>query len=391
MTAIRSIGGDASGPPVGGPGPSLTSFAMALSIGIVGLPNVGKSTLFNALTRAGALAANYPFATIEPNTGVVPIPDSRLEVLAGIFGSQRAVPATVTFVDIAGLVKGASEGEGLGNQFLANIRDANAICHVVRGFAAQTVAHVDGFDAETLDPRRDIETIETELAIADLQTIDRRLPRLEKESTIDRALLPQVELMRDLRATVASGRMVSGVPRLMAMADRFSDLHLLTAKPVIYVFNLDERGLGDSSLRERLAGLVAPAESLFLDAQIEAEMGELDDDDRRELLAAIGQEEPGLNAVIRAAYRTLGLQSFLTAGEKEARAWTIRSGATAPEAAGAIHTDFQRGFIAAEVVGYDDLVEAGSWVTARARGLVRTEGKSYVMRPEDVVEFRFNV
>jgi hypothetical protein len=360
---------------------------MALSIGIVGLPNVGKSTLFNALTSAGVLAANYPFATIEPNTGVVPIPDDRLEVLAGIFGSKRVVPATVTFVDIAGLVKGASEGEGLGNQFLANIRDANAICHVVRGFTSDSVAHVE----EAMDPRRDIETIETELAIADLQTIDKRLPRLEKESTIDRSLLPRVELLQELRATVASGRMVSTVPRLMAAADDFADLHLLTAKPVIYVFNLDERGLHDRPLRERLTGLVAPAEALFLDAQIEAEIGELDEEDRRELLVSVGQDEPGLHAVIRAAYSTLGLQSFLTAGEKEARAWTIRSGATAPEAAGVIHTDFQKGFIAAEVIGYDALVEAGSWVTARARGLVRTEGRSYVMRPDDVVEFRFNV
>ena len=370
---------------------------MALSIGIVGLPNVGKSTLFNALTDAGVLAANYPFATIEPNTGVVPIPDDRLEVLAGIFGSKRLVPATVTFVDIAGLVKGASEGEGLGNQFLANIRDASAICHVVRGFTSERVAHVatsrvrGSSPVVDLDPGRDIEIIETELAIADLQTIDKRLSRLEKESTIDRSLLPQVELMRELRATVASGRTVSSVPRLMAAADGFADLHLLTAKPIIYVFNLDEAGLLDLPLRQQLSELVAPAESLFLDAQIEAEMGGLDDDDRREVLASVGQEEPGLHAVIRAAYLALGLQSFLTAGEKEARAWTIPSGATAPEAAGVIHTDFQRGFIAAEVVGYEALVQAGSWVTARARGLVRTEGKTYVMRPDDVVEFRFNV
>jgi GTP-binding protein YchF len=360
---------------------------MALSIGIVGLPNVGKSTLFNALTNAGALAANYPFATIEPNTGVVPIPDPRLEVLAGLFGSKRVVPATVTFVDIAGLVKGASEGEGLGNQFLANIRDANAICHVVRGFRSESVSHVE----EDLDPKRDIEVIEAELALADLQTIDRRLPRLEREATVDRSLVPRVELLQQIRSVVASGQLVSQVQHLMAASDDFADLHLLTAKPVIYVFNLDEEGLHDVELRDRLAGLVAPARALFLDAQIEAEIAELDEEDRRELLESIGQEEAGLDAVIRAAYETLGLQSFLTTGEKETRAWTVRSGATAPEAAGVIHTDFQRGFIAAEVVDYDDLVAAGSWVNARARGLVRTEGKAYVMRPNDVVEFRFNV
>jgi GTP-binding protein YchF len=360
---------------------------MALSIGIVGLPNVGKSTLFNALTDAGVLAANYPFATIEPNTGVVPIPDPRLEVLAGIFESRKVVPATVTFVDIAGLVEGASEGEGLGNQFLANIRDANAICHVVRGFRSQNVAHVEA----DLDPARDIEVIETELALADLQTIDRRLPRLQREATVDRSLLPQVELLEKLRSTVASGQMVSRVNGLMAAQDRFSDLHLLTAKPVIYVFNLDEQGLGDAELKARLADLVGPSQALFLDAQIEAEMGELDENDRGELLASIGQVEPGLHAVIRAAYETLGLQSFLTTGEKETRAWTIRSGSTAPEAAGVIHTDFQRGFIAAEVARYEDLVDAGSWVTARSRGLVRTEGRAYLMRPDDVVEFRFNV
>ena len=263
---------------------------MALSIGIVGLPNVGKSTLFNALTDAGVLAANYPFATIEPNTGVVPIPDPRLEVLARIFDSTRVIPATVTFVDIAGLVKGASEGEGLGNQFLANIRDANAICHVVRGFSSQSVAHVDN----ELDQSRDIETIETELAIADLQTIDKRLPRLEKESTLDRSLVPRVDLLRDLRSVVASGRVVSSVPAMMTRASEFADLHLLTAKPVIYVFNLDEAGLRDEDLRGRLSALVAPSESLFVDAQIEAEMGELDEGDRRELLASVGQDEPGL-------------------------------------------------------------------------------------------------
>ncbi len=360
---------------------------MSLSIGIVGLPNVGKSTLFNALTNAGVLAANYPFATIEPNTGVVPIPDPRLGELARIFSSKRVVPATVTFLDIAGLVRGSSEGEGLGNQFLANIREADAICHVVRGFTSQNVAHVE----DELDPAADIETIETELALADLQTIDRRLPRLEKEASIDKTLKSQFDLLSEVRSVVASGRMISKSPSLMEREPEFADLHLLTAKPVIYVFNLDEAGLGDGAVRSRLASLVAPAEALFLDAQIEAELGELDEEERLELLDSIGQDEPGLHAVIRAAYRALGLQSFLTAGEKEARAWTIRSGSTAPEAAGVIHTDFQRGFIAAEVIDFDRLVDTGSWAAARAKGLVRTEGKSYVMRRNDVVEFRFNV
>ena len=361
---------------------------MSVSIGIVGLPNVGKSTLFNALTRAGVLAANYPFATIEPNTGIVPIPDPRVETLAEIFRSARTVHATVTFVDIAGLVRGASTGEGLGNQFLANIREVDAICHVVRAFDSTQVVHVE----EGLDPGRDIGVIETELSIADLDTIERRLPKLEKEAKIDRSLQPRLDALRRVREVVAAGEVLSRDAGLLEVYHRhLGDLHLLTAKPVIYVFNTDERGLLDQERRIELTRLVASAEALFLDAQIESELVDLSPEERAELLASVGQDEPGLDVVIRSAYRTLGLQSFLTAGEKEARAWTVVSGATAPEAAGVIHTDFQRGFIAAEVVDYDKLVDAGSWQAARAAGLVRTEGKGYVMRPSDVVEFRFNV
>jgi GTP-binding protein YchF len=360
---------------------------MSLSIGIVGLPNVGKSTLFNALTNAGVLAANYPFATIDPNTGIVPIPDPRLDVLGQLFGSAKTTPATVTFVDIAGLVKGASQGEGLGNQFLANIRDVNAICHVVRAFDSSQVVHVE----DELHPLRDIEIVEAELAIADLETIDRRLLRLEKEARVDRSLQSRVDLLQEVRQIVATGAMVSSHPSLMVRVGELADLHLLTAKPIIYVFNSDEGTLADPDRRRELAALVEPAEALFLDAQIEAELTELNEGERVELLASVGQDEPGLNSVIRAAYKTLGLQSYLTGGEKETRAWTIRQGATAPEAAGVIHTDFQRGFIAAEVVDFDRLVEAGSWQAARSLGRIRTEGKTYVMKANDVVEFRFNV
>ena len=360
---------------------------MALSIGIVGLPNVGKSTLFNALTKAGILAANYPFATIDPNIGIVPIPDGRLDRLAEIFDSAKTVHATITFVDIAGLVKGAGRGEGLGNRFLASIRDVHAICHVVRAFEAPNVVHID----HELDPQRDIATIETELAIADLETISKRLRRLEKEAKIDKHLLPRVALLQKLETQLSTGQMVSASEALMSRVDEFADLHLLTAKPVIYVFNSDEDLLNDARRRGELADLVSPAEPLFLDAQFEAELTDLDVAERQEMLSAIGQTEPGLDAVIRSAHKILGLQSYLTGGEKESRAWTIRARATAPEAAGVIHTDFERGFIAAEIVDFDKLVDAGSWTAARSLGLVRTEGRTYQMKPNDVVEFRFNV
>jgi hypothetical protein len=361
---------------------------VGLTVGIVGLPNVGKSTLFNALTRAGVLAANYPFATIEPNIGVVPLPDPRLDVLARIFGSERVVPATVSFVDIAGIVRGASEGEGLGNKFLAHIREADAICQLIRGFADPDVVHLGG----QVDPAGDLETINTELILADLQTLEKALPRLDKEvkgKKTDPAVLAAASAARevlDKGETLFAGAVSAGVD-LAAIRD----LSLLTTKPFLYVFNVDEAVLGDTAARARLGALVAPAQSIVLDAQLEAELLELEPDEAAELLAGVGQSEPGLHLLARLAFDTLGLQTYLTAGPKEARAWTIRRGWTAPQAAGVIHTDFQRGFIKAEVVGFDDLVAAGSMAEAKARGKVRIEGKDYPMADGDVVEFRFNV
>ena len=359
---------------------------MSLTLGIVGLPNVGKSTLFNALTKADVVAANYPFATIEPNVGVVPLPDPRLEVLAKIHSSERVVPATVSFVDIAGLVRGASEGAGLGNKFLANIREANAICQVTRVFDDPDVVHVDG----RVDPSADIETVNTELVLADLQTLDRALPRLEKEARVQKDRRAALDAALAAKEVLDAGSTLFGAAARLDTAP-LRELTLLTTKPFLYVFNADEAVLADGVRRKQLAELVAPADAVFLDAKIEAELIELDDASAAELLAEIGQDEPGLHALARAGFHTLGLQTFLTAGPKESRAWTIRRGATAPQAAGVIHSDFERGFIKAEIVSYDDLVAAGSMVAARAAGKVRMEGKDYVMTDGDVVDFRFNV
>lgn len=362
---------------------------MALTIGIVGLPNAGKSTLFNALTNNDVLAANYPFATIEPNVGVVGVPDPRLNKLAEIFGSERILPATVQFVDIAGIVKGASEGEGMGNKFLSHIRESDAICQVTRVFRDEDVTHVEG----KVSPTDDIETISTELILADLQTIENALPRLEKEARKDKELLATVEAVKEAEQVLNSGK---GVFAAGLDPEPLRELHLMTAKPLLFVFNCDPEELKDEELKTKMRALVAPAEAIFLDAKSEAEIASLGDDEdalemRAEMLADLGIEEPGLDALARVGFDTLGLQTYLTAGPKEARAWTIRKGATAPEAAGVIHTDFQRGFIKAEIVSFDDLVAAGSMAEAKAAGKVRLEGKDYVMVDGDVVEFKFNV
>ena len=357
---------------------------MALTVGIVGLPNVGKSTLFNALTRAEVLAANYPFATIEPNIGVVGVPDDRLSVLAGIFASERVVPATVTFVDIAGIVRGASEGAGLGNKFLANIREADAICQVIRVFDDPDVVHVEG----RVSPSDDIETINTELILADMQTVEKALPRLQKEARLNK------EAQARLDAAVAAQDILNAGTTIFASGiDRepLRELFLLTSKPFLYVFNMDQNELHDEARKQQMRDLVAPADCVFLDAKLESELVELDEDEAQELLESTGQTESGLRQLARLAFSTLGLQTYLTAGPKEARAWTIRKGATAPEAAGVIHTDFQKGFIKAEVISFQDLVDAGSVTEVRSRGKARMEGKEYVMADGDVVEFRFNV
>jgi GTP-binding protein YchF len=357
----------------------------SLSVGIVGLPNVGKSTLFNAITNSSALVANYAFATIEPNVGIVNVPDERLTVLAGLYNAKKVIPATVSFTDIAGIVAGASKGEGLGNKFLSNIRNCQAIVQVVRDFNDGNVIHVEN----ELNPKKDIDTIKTELVLADLQVVEKRMPVIEKEARVNPKLTPVLAIYKRVHELLNNDQPLWNNPD--EDWSLLKDLQLLTLKPIIYLFNIDENGLNDDNKKAELTKLIAPNKPIFICAKLESELNEVDEQNRQELLESYGQKEPGLNVLTREAYNLLGLQSYLTAGEKEVRAWTIKKGSSAPQAAGVIHGDFERGFIAAEVIEYKDLVEYGSIIKARAAGKVRTEGKTYIVKPDDVIEFRFNV
>lgn len=358
---------------------------MSLSIGIVGLPNVGKSTLFNALTDNSILVANYPFATIEPNTGIVPVPDSRLNKLAEMYNTSKIIPATVTFVDIAGLVAGASQGEGLGNKFLTNIRQCDAIIHIVRAFHDDSVMHV----SKEVNPKNDIEIINTELILADIQTIESRLQKVMRDAKGNPKLKNTIDYLNELLSYLKSGKLISELKNLKN--EYFTDLNLLTSKSLIYVFNIDEETLTNEEKKTELKRLVEPSRTIFVCAKLENELRELNQNEATELLESYGVKETGLVQLIKTAYDMLGLQSFLTAGPKEVRAWTIHKGSTAPQSAGVIHTDFEKGFIAAQIVDYGDLITAGSEASARSAGKIRTEGRDYIMRPGDVVEFRFNV
>ena len=364
-----------------------------MKLGIVGLPNVGKSTLFNSLTKAGAESANYPFCTIDPNIGIVTVPDERLKVLGNLYNSEKVVPAIIEFVDIAGLVKGASKGEGLGNQFLSNIREVDAIIHVVRCFEDTNVIHVEG----SVDPERDIEIINLELIFSDLEIIERRISKAVKGAKNDKEQARELELLKDLKAHLEEGKMAKSFEADEDNIKLIASYNLLTAKPVIYAANVKEEDLIDDGgnndyvkVVEKLA-INDNSEVFVISARIEQEIAELDDDEKKMFLEELGISESGLEKLIKASYRILGLMSFLTAGPKETKAWTIKMGTKAPQAAGKIHTDFERGFIRAEIVNYDNLVQCGNYNAAKEKGLVRLEGKEYVVRDGDVILFRFNV
>lgn len=365
-----------------------------MKLGIVGLPNVGKSTLFNSLTKAGAESANYPFCTIDPNVGVVPVPDPRLKKLAALYDSQKITPAVIEFVDIAGLVKGASKGEGLGNQFLSNIREVDAIVHVVRCFDDPNVIHVDG----SIDPLRDIETINLELIFSDIEILERRIAKTSKGAFNNKELAKEVELLKQIKSCLEDGKLARGMELEDEDQIAFVDsLNLLTWKPVIFAANVSEDDVADDAASNPYVQKVREfakengCEVFVICAQIEEEIAQLDDDEKAMFLEELGLTESGLDKLIAASYRILGLMSYLTAGVTETRAWTIRMGTKAPQAAGKIHSDFERGFIRAEVVNYQDLLDCGSYNAAKEKGLVRSEGKEYVIKDGDVVLFRFNV